>query len=353
MNRLISFLVVMSLVHIVGCNGGGSGNQQQTMTITPLPGQFAFLQQLPNGNFKPLSVTPLIGTFGSDGTFAVANINDPRTGQPLDMPIASLFLSSDGKKIVFEILTVDVDSSGNHVGTGSNIATANSDGTGFAQLTSSAPGEYYRSPQFSPDGKQIAFVHQLFTSTFELRLMNADGSSQTSPILFSVDGLGNPSFSPDGRNMVVDITTDVAGSISEGIFQVKTDASSSSELTNAFGSPCGNTAFDETPTFTTNGKQISFSRSCFQSGALSESLYIMSEDGSNVAKLQGNGTPNVMLFQPRAVGNRLIFSSNLEHPNANVFELYSTLPDGSNLTRLTNDSVYDGLSTRWMNVLPK
>ena len=351
MNRLISLLVLVSLLPIVGCGGGssGSGNQQQTTTIPPLPGQFAFLQQLPNGNFKPLSATPLIGTFRSDGAFSVTNINDPVTGQPLDMPIASLFLSSDGKNIVFEILTVAIDSSGNYFPTGSNIATANSDGIGLAMLTSSAPSEYYRSPQFSPDGKRIAFVHQLFSSTFELRLMNADGSGQTAPLLFSVDGLGNPSFSSDGGNMVVDIINDVADSLSQGIFQVKIDASSSSELTNAFASPCGQSAFDEAPSFTSNGKQISFSRSC---GA-SSGLYIMNQEGSNLAKLQGNETPNVVLFQPRAVGNRLVFSSNLDHPNTNVFELYSIMPHGSNFTRLTNDSVYDGLSTQWMNFFPR
>jgi hypothetical protein len=41
---------------------------------------------------------------------------------------------------------------------------------------------------------------------------------------------------------------------------------------------------------------------------------------------------------------RIVFSTNADYTGTDEFELYSIMPDGSGLTRLTNNTVFDGLS---------
>ncbi len=55
-----------------------------------------------------------------------------------------------------------------------------------------------RYPQFSPDGKKIAFVSDR-SGSYEIWISNADGSAQTR--LTSIGGI-NPRWSPDGRRIV-------------------------------------------------------------------------------------------------------------------------------------------------------
>jgi hypothetical protein len=48
-----------------------------------------------------------------------------------------------------------------------------------------------------------------------------------------------------------------------------------------------------------------------------------------------------------------VISTNQDYPNTSYgFELYSVLPDGSQLTRLTNNTLYDAFSTEWFGVWP-
>jgi hypothetical protein len=36
-------------------------------------------------------------------------------------------------------------------------------------------------------------------------------------------------------------------------------------------------------------------------------------------------------------------------PGTDAFDMYSVLPDGTKLTRITNNNLYDGFSVYWMN----
>jgi Tol biopolymer transport system component len=80
--------------------------------------------------------------------------------------------SPDGKQIVFD---------GEPHGCKFDIYVINADGTDMRQLTDHPDGcgAYNKKPVWSPDGKQILFASQLKlenTETFELFIMNADGS---------------------------------------------------------------------------------------------------------------------------------------------------------------------------------
>jgi Tol biopolymer transport system component len=82
--------------------------------------------------------------------------------------------SPDGTKIVFEMFP-QVNGQGT-----ANIATINSDGSGFTQLTFNAPGKGASfNPSWSPGGTKIIFTHCPSTSFCDLFTMNPDGSGVT------------------------------------------------------------------------------------------------------------------------------------------------------------------------------
>lgn len=307
---------------------------------------FAFIEKLPNGTSLPWSVTPFLGTLGADGKFTATNINDPGTGTPMDAAIYDLSLSSDGKKAVFTVIAVNGDAT--------NIYTANSDGTQITPLTTHVPGSFVfdSNPQFSPDGQKVVYAHYgLDGSSTGIWVMNADGSNQQ--VVFSQPGASArfPTFSPDGTTIAAEIYQQLGGEYYDGIATMKVDGTNVQQLTGstATNSKCDGRYFDEMPTFTDDGKQISFSEVCWpQNVGMFETVYIMNADGTNITKLHGDNT-TFMSCQPRAFADRIVFSTNVDSPGTDQFQMYSINPDGSNLKRLTNTALYDGFSIAWMN----
>jgi hypothetical protein len=111
--------------------------------------------------------------------------------------------------------------------------------------------------------------------------------------------------------------------------------------------------YDSMPTYTSDGKQIVFTRECWsdQGGVPSDALYTINVDGSHIAVLHGSGVPGTISCQARALTtDTVVFSSNVDTPGiSNAFDMYSIGLDGSKLTRLTNNMLYDGFSAYWMN----
>ena len=101
---------------------------------------------------------------------------------------------------------------------------------------------------------------------------------------------------------------------------------------------------DQTPAFSADGSKIAFSRQDWNSQQ--EDVYIMNSDGSGVTKLTdsvGNSF-EPMLFTIAGLGERILFSSNRDNVSATGgtgYELYSMKLDGTEVTRLTNNSLYD------------
>ena len=75
----------------------------------------------------------------------------------------------------------------------------------------------------------------------------------------------------------------------------------------------------------------------------------MNEDGSNPVPLYDPAIPGAIALQPRAFADRILFSTNVDLPGSNSFDIYSIMPDGSGLTRLTNNLIYDGFDESRMN----
>jgi TolB protein len=79
-----------------------------------------------------------------------------------------------------------------------DIYVVGSDGSGLTRLTSGEGNNAY--PAFSPDGSKIAFTSDR-TGTWQVWLMNADGSDQTQ-LTFSVQPKDQvPDWSPDGSKI--------------------------------------------------------------------------------------------------------------------------------------------------------
>ncbi len=113
--------------------------------------------------------------------------------QPVTTYAVNLAWSPDGRRFAFGDFT--------------GIAVVNSDGTGFRQLTGPSkiqtPDDL---PAWSPDSKSIAFERSVLISKElgadrQLWLMTSDGRNQHPLIAESRHDLGNPTFSPDGRQV--------------------------------------------------------------------------------------------------------------------------------------------------------
>lgn len=87
-------------------------------------------------------------------------------------------------------------------GARSQIYSVNPDGSDERQLTHVAAGVQVDMPDWSPNGGQIAYVSNA-SGSFDLMVMNADGSDQS--VLAHSDGWDyqEPRWSPDGRRFAV------------------------------------------------------------------------------------------------------------------------------------------------------
>ena len=218
-----------------------------------------------------------------------------------------------------------------------------------------AIGPLTKLPQFSPDGKALVYVHFASSDLIRdsIRTMNIDGSNVQTIYAAAEEGYWMPTFSPDGKMIAFEQAGDVPNSDAwfDGIAVMNADGSNLIQLTgyDVVNSPCY--GWDEMPAYTSDGKQITFARLCWpDQGGITETLYTMNVDGSGITQLHGSGIPGTMSCQARAfTSDRVVFSSNVDNPGTNAFDMYSIKLDGTGLTRITNNTLYDGFSTYWMN----
>jgi hypothetical protein len=129
--------------------------------------------------------------------------------------VESAAWSPDGKKIAIAYSTETISN---------NIATINSDGTGFVDLTPDPlPGIWIdRDPAWSPDGTRIAFSSNRSGGT-RVWVMNADGSGAFQVVSASVSGIQRqPVWAPDTTNFIAAVGSGPSGT---GIVFVKVDGS--------------------------------------------------------------------------------------------------------------------------------
>ena len=155
--------------------------------------------------------------------------------------------SPDGDKIAFESNRVageGVDNPEADV----EIFVQNLDGTDLEQLTHNGTREFDRQPDFSPDGKKIAFVSNRQDDLPGIYTMNADGTGERRRSRGPATVFESPSWSPKGGR--ISFMSNQGGP--DEIYKMRRDGSGQRRLTDN-GAPR-----DASPVFSPEGGRIAF-----------------------------------------------------------------------------------------------
>ncbi|MGB8215223.1 MAG: hypothetical protein WCE68_16865 [Anaerolineales bacterium] len=228
----------------------------------------------------------------------------------------------DGWQIVYQLAA----------GQESQILIMRSDGTGAAELSRGASPDDH-DPVVSPDGTHIAFFAD-YSGAWNLYLMKLDGTDQHSITGNTVD-ISTAAWSPDSTTIAF---TPMHNTESPSfIASVKADGSSYTELTS---SEAGG---DNSPVWSPDGKHLLFD--CYVGGLAQ--ICMMDSNGANRKVLThapgGNTGP---VWSPD--GTRIAFVSSRDSAAPDTCtdtdcndEIYVMNADGSAQTRLTNDPAED------------
>jgi hypothetical protein len=339
---------------------------QTAIAAVDVTAKFLSLQKNLTGTAHPYSVSPVLNTLNSDGqTYTTTLLNDPSTNAPFDTNAYDVMISPDGTKAVATILN-----EGTYEGELTyfyNLVVANADGSNLAQIThnETATDTYPLdiTPEWSPDGKLIIDTHCSTDPTsygslrYHIATMAPDGSSLK--IIYPAGtgmvygGAEFPTFSPDGTKIAADVWQDFSdGTWADGIAIMNADGTNVKQLTGFQSDTSYSDCFDYMPTFTADGMKIVYTHECWpESGGTTSQLYSVNMDGSNVTKVYGSDVANIIACQPRTFTNGTVaFSSNQDGtPGTDAFDMYVVKLDGTGLTRITNNALFDGFSTEWMN----
>lgn len=213
-----------------------------------------------------------------------------------------------------------------------DIYVVNPDGTGEVQLTSGPAFDL--EPNWSPDGTRIAFTRRVGLDS-NIWIMNADGSGQTQ-ITSGPAADDGPSWSPDGTRLLFHSNRD---DIHGDIFEMFADGSGITNLTPSVGRPEINGSFSP------DGTQIVFMAPIPTTNRYD--IWIMNDDGTGQTDLtNANPADNTSHSDPNwsPDGSRIIFTTT-RPGDAVGSHVYTIAPDGTGLTRLTNDPVVDASPT--------
>ncbi len=228
-----------------------------------------------------------------------------------------LALSPDGKRIAFVS-----DRHGNDeiyvMSAPATQAEAAAADKGAVRLTKNSAFDkdvqWTLSPQWSPDGKQIAFVSN-HDGNAEIYVINADGTDQkrltNNPATDT-----SPSWSPDGKHIAFD--SDRGGNVD--VYVMNVDGSSVNDLTI-------NPANDGQPAWSPDGQQIAFVSDRTGTGS---QVFVMQADGSRQTNVS-NSSSNDFAVNWSPDGADLAFFRVEDNG------LYIMRADGSRQTLLTKE----------------
>jgi Tol biopolymer transport system component len=240
----------------------------------------------------------------------------------------SVHLSPDGKKIAFSKMVFSSNAWTLQVG------VMNDDGSGQAILTNPKPGPIGQSlyPVFTPDGGKILYQYlsgPALYNNWSLVVMNADGTNRVNLTNQNETSFWSPVISPDGKTIAVVVNRD-SGGYSGNLATMNIDGSGFKVITEEGGFSW--------PTFSADGSKIFVTYNNSTSSGFN--IDVINLDGTNETALTTSNYDQC----PIVAGNKVLFMSTRDSQThvSSDYEIYDMNLDGSGITRLTNNTVYDG-----------
>ena len=214
------------------------------------------------------------------------------------------------------------------------------DGSDDHEILTDVPGKRLH-PDFSPDGKQLAFDQQTSDADIEqIYVADADGSHPRQVAKCQAPkcaGRWDPAWSPDGRQLAVVSSAGLHPGLPPdrlGIAIIDPATGTERSVVD-HDAPTGQEHF---PHWSPDGRRLVFWRERFGSGGTQTAVFVVNLDGSGLRQLT-----KWSLFAGDADwspdGKRIVFGT---YPLGNFqlaghSELYTIRPDGNSLRRLTNN----------------
>jgi uncharacterized repeat protein (TIGR01451 family) len=344
-------VLILGAVHAVAVKAGFTSNIRLTASgasttaavdvvasngpTSPTNNEMAFTSSC-DGHMLAYSSGRGLFLIRADGTGEV-----PLRGFPNSVFDDFAVASPDGSFLIF----TSFKNFGEHNTTG-DIFRVNPDGSGLTNLTNSPDTRFSSRGAFSPDGSKIVFTSSReiescpsqtgCNAPLDIFVMNSDGTGKSNLTNFPGDGrqFHQPSFSPNGNQIVfVGDTTD--GELNtESIFTINIDGTGLTRVTPPI------TDFDperSSPRYNADGSLIYFLSNELSRESRKELLAI-SSSGSVPARLTDQGDVRSYDFSPD--GSRITYGAFFSgsNPGSHVVVMNA---DGSNQVNLTPTSASD------------
>ncbi len=225
--------------------------------------------------------TDEIWAVNADGSDAHAIVTDaPGTSCAADNKPAggvcrfSPSWTPDGTRVIFACTTPFITG---YAVTG-GLCIVNADGSGLQTLIHTPTHGYDDGPQFSPDGKHIAFQREVdaadgTTLKVALFVANADGRNVRRITPWALRAGDHPDWSPDGRRILFTSNVEGLETVSSNKYTVRPDGTGLRQLTHATG---GATQWMSS-SYSPDGKWITLARRRAGGNA---AIYVMRADGT-------------------------------------------------------------------------
>lgn len=229
--------------------------------------------------------------------------------------------SPNGKLIAF---SRDVDLT--DMGSNFDIVTFRPNGSGLVDLTAASPLYGESQPAFSPDGRLIAFSGDTAPgspSIGDIYVMKASGAGAVNLTNTPTISEGGPEFSPDGKRIAY-----TGGPFSNrDVFVMNANGSNQLNLTSSW--PAG----DDSPSFSPDGKKIAFARDTDTGMGFAFKVFVMNANGTGAGAISGAATDDSPAFSPD--GKRIVFRRIVAMGPENEFDLFVSNANGSGAIDLT------------------